>query len=74
MDLLVRVPLQPCLGQAALVVAPRLLFEVIGEILEPPGAEPVEAPLLPADDEDERSLAAPDERDERRQIEELVRP
>ena len=66
--------LQPRLGPAALVVAPRLLLEVVGEVLEPTGPEPVEATLLAADDEDERAFATADERHERGEVEELVDP
>ena len=47
--------------------------EVVGEILEPAAVEPVEAPLLAADDENERALAPADERHERREVEELFR-
>ena len=71
-DELVGVALQARLRPAALVVAPRLLLEVVGQVLEAAGAEPVEAPLLAADDEDERALAAADERHERREVEELA--
>ena len=68
-DELVGVALEAGLRPAALVVSPRLLVEVVGEILETAGAEAVETALLAADDEHESALAAADERDERRQVE-----
>ena len=68
-DELVGVALEASLRPAALVVSPRLLLEVVGEVLETAGAEAVEAALLAADDERRGALAAADERDERRQVE-----
>ncbi len=66
---LIDVPLEACLRQTALVVAPRLLLRVVGEILEPAAVKAVEAPLLAAHDEDERALPPADERHERREVE-----
>ena len=71
---LVGVALEARLRPAALVVAPGLLLRVVGEILELPRAQPVETPLLAAHDEDERPLPAPDEWDERREVEAVADP
>jgi hypothetical protein len=66
---LVDVTLHASLRPAALVVAARLLVEEVGELLEPAGAEAVEAALLAPDDDHEGSLAAPEERHERGKVE-----
>ena len=69
---LVGVALKARLRPAALVVAPRLLLRVVGEVLEPSAAEPVEAPLLAAHDEDEGTLAPADQRHEWGEVEALA--
>src|SRR5919198_2151981 len=50
-------------------MAPVLLVELLDELLEPAGPEPVELSPLPPDDGDQRSFAAADERDQRREVE-----
>ena len=62
---LVDVALVPRLRPAALVVLARLFLREVGDLLEPPGAQPVEAQLA-ADVRHDRTLSAADERDERR--------
>jgi hypothetical protein len=57
------------LRPAALVVPARCLVELVDELLELAGAQDVNGPALAAHDGDQRAVAAPDERDERRQVE-----
>ena len=62
-------PLIARLRPAALVVAAGRLVELVDELLEPAGAQDVDGSALTADDRDQRSVAAADERDERREVE-----
>ena len=73
-DELLDVALVARLRPAALVVPAGLLVVVLGDLLEPPAAQPVELAALAADDGDERALAAADERHERREVEARGRP
>ena len=66
---LVDVALVPRLRPATLVVLARLLLREVGDLLELPGAQPVEEAQLAADVRNDRALAAADERDERREVE-----
>jgi hypothetical protein len=52
-----------------LIVSARLLFEQVGDLVEPARMKPVEPALLPADDRKDRALAPADERNERREVE-----
>ena len=61
--------LVPRLRPAALVVLARLLLREVGDLLELPGAQPVEEAQLAADVRNDGALAAADERDERREVE-----
>ena len=69
LDEVLDVPLEAPLRPAALVALAGLLLVVVGNVLEPASAQPVETALLAADHRDERALAAAHERDERRQVE-----
>ncbi len=69
---LVDVPLVARLRPAALVVPSRLLLGQVGQRLEPPARQLEEEAALAVDHGDDRALAAPDERHERRDRE--VRP
>src|SRR5436305_12945963 len=62
-------PLIARLRPAALVVAAGRLVELVDQLLEPAGAQDVDGSPLAADDRDQRSVAAADERDERREVE-----
>src|SRR5436305_8868925 len=62
-------PLIARLRPAALVVAAGRLVELVDQLLEPAGAQDVDGSPLTADDRDQRSVAAADERDERREVE-----
>ncbi len=62
-------PLIARLRPAALVVAAGRLVELVDELLEPAGAQDVDGSPLTADNRDQRSVAAADERDERREVE-----
>src|SRR5919197_1975368 len=50
-------------------MAPVLLVELLDELLEPAGPEPIELSPLPPDDGDQRPFAAADERHQRREVE-----
>ena len=62
-------PLIARLRPAALVVAAGRLVELVDQLLEPAGAQDVDGSPLTADNRDQRSVAAADERDERREVE-----
>jgi thioredoxin reductase (NADPH) len=57
------------LRPASLVVLAGLLLGVVGELLQSSAAEPIELPAFAADDEDKGALPAPNERNERREVE-----
>jgi hypothetical protein len=63
------VTLQPGLGPPALVMPARLLLEAVEQLVELAGPQTVEMTLLAADDADDCALPAPDERDERGEVE-----
>src|SRR5215831_481096 len=69
LDELLDVPLVARLRPATLVVAAGRLVELVRKLLEPPAAKPVEIAALAADERDEHAVAAPDQRNERRQVE-----
>ena len=66
---LVDVPLVASLRPAALVVTSRLLLGQVRERLEPAVRELEEQAALAVDDGDDRSLAAAEQRNERREVE-----
>ena len=68
-DELLDVPLVAALRPAALVVLPGRLVVVLGDLLEPAGAEAVQLSLFAPDDRDDRPVPAAHERDERRKVE-----
>ena len=65
------VPLVAPLRPAALVVTSRCLVRIVAELLQPPGAQPVQLTLLPPDDGDDRPVGTRDNTHERCE-EELV--
>ena len=73
-DELLDVPLEAGLRPAALVVPARHVVRTVDDLVQPPGAEPEQVAALAADDGDDRSLAAADERNERREVELRCRP
>src|SRR5580765_832250 len=68
-DELLDVPLVARLRPAALVVAARRLVVLVDDLLESAGAQAVEVAALAADEDDERSLPAPHQGDERLEVE-----
>ena len=65
LDARLDVALEPRLRPAALVVAARLLLEVVGDLLQAAAAEPEQLSLLAPDEGDDRPVAAPKQRHER---------
>ena len=68
-DELLDVALEARLRPPALVVLARDLVGPVGDLLEPPARQAESSPALAADDRDDRSFSAADERHERRQVE-----
>src|SRR6266545_3981612 len=68
-DELLDVPLVPRLGPPALVVTARHVIGPVEDPVEAAGAKAVQVPTLAADDRHDRTFPAPDERNERRQVE-----
>src|SRR6185503_4573243 len=71
-DELLDVPLVARLRPAALVVAAGRVVGLLDDLLEPARAQAVEIAALAADEDHQRALAAPDQRDERREVEAAV--
>jgi hypothetical protein len=69
LDELLDVAPVPTLRPPALVVLPRLLVVVLGDLLEPSRAQAVELSLLTPDNGDDRSVPPAHERDERSKVE-----
>src|SRR5205807_8841621 len=63
------VPLVPPLRPAALVVTPRHVVALVGELDQAPGFEPEQPAALPTDDGDDCALPTADERNQRREVE-----
>src|SRR3954452_16122403 len=71
-DQLLDVPLVARLRPAALIVPPRLLVELLVNLLEPAVREPVDVAAFTTDVRDEHALTAGNGRDERREVEGLA--
>src|SRR5436190_3442128 len=69
LDELLDVALIARLRPAALIVATRLLIELVDDLLEAPGSQPVDLALFASDNGDDRPVATRDEGNERREVE-----